>query len=211
MNRENDNNIRSNLVSARATAARRMDPTEAASAIVDALNRENDANVRDQLATALAESARRMAPAESARICGKAAVVFIDALNREATGSHVRDHLSASALGTLAAGMEPSNATRILTDLLLKERETSDLSHLASELSSVVRRLDTAEALRTYGQLESVLSNAMAKETNDRSSRAALLVALADRMVPAEFESNPRNGRTTIHARGSQGWNGHDG
>jgi hypothetical protein len=79
--------------------------------------------------------------------------------------------------------MESSDGARILTDLLIKD--TSALSGYNSLVSTVVGRLETAGALRIYGRLESLITNALSSSHPDPSI-AALLTEFTDRMKPAE-------------------------
>jgi hypothetical protein len=194
----------------------RMEPAEAAALarqLADALAKEKDDVARSALARVLGSVAARLEPAQAARLCAEAARQLVNALakatnssagaqirsSRETGGrvrvvSTARDHLG-SALGSVAARMEPAEAARLcaeaarlLADLLSKEKEIGAQPALAQALGAVAAPLEPAEAARLCAGAARQLADTLAKERDSylRSELTNALRAMAARMESAE-------------------------
>ena len=104
----------------------RIDPTQAAKTLAEALGRTTDTGARSSswtlmgmmgghkagpaLASVLSGVANRMDPTEAARVCGQAAKTLAEALGRE-TDFYARSSLA--TLSTFAARMDRAEAARV--------------------------------------------------------------------------------------------------
>src|SRR5262249_43066305 len=146
----------------------RMDPSEAATILVEAFGRGTDSGANsifwwenamagpapgERLAPALSASSSRMGPSEAGRIFGPAAQTPTDALGGENNVGAC--HSLALALSELSARLDSSEATRIcgpaakaLADALGRENDAFARHSLATALREVSGRLDPSEAAR---------------------------------------------------------------
>ncbi len=202
---------RSALVRGLAAVAGRMEPREAARLLARALAREIDrgrpvsfpegaAEVLDarlSLARGLAEAAGRLPPAEAARMCAEPARL----LDRALAGEHPWSPFgvwSAEGLVAVVQRLEPTDAARLLSAALAREKSCFAPGSLALGLAAVAKRLEPAEAARLSAGAVQPLIGSWEQERCIRSPllqgvapssalhAAAGLVAVARWLPPAE-------------------------
>jgi tRNA A-37 threonylcarbamoyl transferase component Bud32 len=179
---------RAQLAEGLASAAGRLEPAEASRILSQALEKETDAEVRSHLAEGLASVAGRLEPAEAARVCGAAARILTQALEKEMKRNYRDSRGLAEGLASVAGRLEPAETARILTQALQKQENPDARQRLAKGLASVAGRLGPAEAARMCGPAARVLMQALDKEKGPyaRGSLAVGLAAVGGCLEPAE-------------------------
>jgi hypothetical protein len=176
--------------------AERVEPTQGAKVLLGYLERVSDAYSCADLARVLTSVTQRMEPAEAARVCGRAAEVLVDALER---GKYDDGHkLLACGLATIVTErMKPNEAVRLLVLALERVKDYDEINAWISMaygesesrgLAFQVERLTTVEAANVCAQAARSLTAVLEKETDAaaRWSLALGLTTVASRMDQAE-------------------------
>jgi hypothetical protein len=123
-----------------------------------------------RMATALSAVTGRMEPDAVSRICGPAARILAEALDRE-KDTTARQEL-ARRLSALAGRMEPSEASTTLVEAIGRETDTYHQATLASTLSAVVGQMEPRE--RQHGSAARLPRGWLRHSTNRRKTLLAI-------------------------------------
>ncbi len=162
-----------------------LDPPDAARVarvLVVALDQEKDSKIRWWLAAGLCCVAERMDPNDAMQICEPAAVDMASAVaTTKRSGNLNYNQYIVNGFKTTMSRIDQVHAGRaaaVLSDAVERETDAQALDNLATALSSVVDRLEPAQAARICSQALRVLTSALVNETNiNRSTSLASAVS----------------------------------